>query len=289
VGNSAYILLSTLQIPPVTSSLLPSFRVHWLRPHACGPRSQGPAAVCLWQKGANEHGDHGQVGGHCCGGGTSRGYITSPGYQHSKTGLMGTSHDYMRHGVPYVRGIHCLLYWAGLHHDTCRHVLRVAATADSHQEPVKAPDALLHPLGTHPNAPTTCKSDTTNALCISSAPYPSSHPFCPLPPPPSYKYIVALDGQAAPTGTVARALFSGSLLLRQESPWQEFFYTGLRPYEHYVPLSYSAGDIVQQVGRQEPCVPVAQPPVCSASHRDLELVVPGWASPRDSGRPAPYA
>jgi hypothetical protein len=83
-------------------------------------------------------------------------------------------------------------------------------------------------------------------LCLTTAPL--------TPPPaclhrPSYKYIVALDGQAAPTGTVARALFSGSLLLRQESPWQEFFYTGLKAFEHYVPLSYDAGDIVKQVRR----------------------------------------
>ena len=74
-----------------------------------------------------------------------------------------------------------------------------------------------------------------------------AHPPLPLPR-SRYKYIIALDGQAAPANDVARALFSGSLLLRQESVYQELFYTDLEPYVHYIPVSYSAGDLIHQVG-----------------------------------------
>ena len=63
----------------------------------------------------------------------------------------------------------------------------------------------------------------------------------------SYKYNVILDGNAAPSQRMAALLQSGSTLLRQETPSIEFFYDDLKPYVHYVPLSFHGSDVLHKV------------------------------------------
>lgn len=62
-----------------------------------------------------------------------------------------------------------------------------------------------------------------------------------------YKYAVVCDGNAAPSSRLALFMQSESLLLKQESPSIEWFYDDLRPYEHYVPLSYLFGDLKNKI------------------------------------------
>jgi hypothetical protein len=42
-------------------------------------------------------------------------------------------------------------------------------------------------------------------------------------PPPRFKYIVAVDGFTAPTSRITHLLYSGSVIFKQESPFQEFW------------------------------------------------------------------
>lgn len=56
-----------------------------------------------------------------------------------------------------------------------------------------------------------------------------------------------IDGNTAPTSRIARLLYSGSAMLRQESPYTEFWYHSLKPYVHYIPLSFDGGDLLEKV------------------------------------------
>lgn len=46
---------------------------------------------------------------------------------------------------------------------------------------------------------------------------------------------------------MAVMLQSGSTLLRQETPSIEFYYDDLKPYVHYVPLSFHGSDVLHKV------------------------------------------
>lgn len=69
-----------------------------------------------------------------------------------------------------------------------------------------------------------------------------------------YKYVVMLDGNSAPSSRMVSYLQSRSLILKQESPFIEFFYPSLRPYFHYLPISRSIEDVGSIVdwARQQP-------------------------------------
>ena len=58
-----------------------------------------------------------------------------------------------------------------------------------------------------------------------------------------YKYAIMLDGNSAPSSRMLANLGSLSLIVKQESPFIEFFYPSLRAYYHYVPLSRSVEDV----------------------------------------------
>jgi hypothetical protein len=62
-----------------------------------------------------------------------------------------------------------------------------------------------------------------------------------------FKYILALDGNTAPSSRMVNAMFSGSAIMRQESPHAEFWYTKLVPYIHYIPVSYDGSDLLHKV------------------------------------------
>lgn len=58
-----------------------------------------------------------------------------------------------------------------------------------------------------------------------------------------YKYLLMVDGNSSPSSRMVTYLRSTSLMIKQESPYIEFFYPSLRPYYHYVPLSRSIEDV----------------------------------------------
>ena len=58
-----------------------------------------------------------------------------------------------------------------------------------------------------------------------------------------YKYALVLDGNSAPSSRMRHHLERASLILKQSSPFIEFFYSSLQPYVHYVPISRSLEDL----------------------------------------------
>jgi hypothetical protein len=61
----------------------------------------------------------------------------------------------------------------------------------------------------------------------------------------SYKYLISIDGAAAAWKRVATILASGSVLLLQ-SRWNQFFYPGLEPWLHCVPVKDDLSDLIQR-------------------------------------------
>jgi len=61
-----------------------------------------------------------------------------------------------------------------------------------------------------------------------------------------YKYIASIDGNGW-ASRFSSLLHSNSVVLKQQSPWFEFFYRALRPYEHYIPISASLEDVFDVV------------------------------------------
>eukprot|EP00889_Picochlorum_renovo_P003922 jgi/Picre1/30952/NNA_006311.t1 len=62
-----------------------------------------------------------------------------------------------------------------------------------------------------------------------------------------HKFAIVLDGNSAPSSRIRTHLESLSLMIKQESPFMEFFYTSLHAYTHYVPLSRSLQDVKEAV------------------------------------------
>jgi len=62
-----------------------------------------------------------------------------------------------------------------------------------------------------------------------------------------YKYAISVEGDSAPDRLYWQ-LFSGSVVLVPDGPWQVFAaHTLLRPYVHFVPLRYDLSDLVDKV------------------------------------------
>jgi hypothetical protein len=61
----------------------------------------------------------------------------------------------------------------------------------------------------------------------------------------AYKYLISLDGVAASWKRVATILWTGSVLLMQHR-WRQFFYPGLVPWEHYVPIAHDVSDLPER-------------------------------------------
>jgi hypothetical protein len=60
-----------------------------------------------------------------------------------------------------------------------------------------------------------------------------------------YKYLISLDGVAAAWKRVATILASGAVLLLHHR-WNQFFYPGLKPWIHYVPIKYDVSNLIEQ-------------------------------------------
>lgn len=68
-----------------------------------------------------------------------------------------------------------------------------------------------------------------------------------------YKYLLALDGNCFP-GSFQWQLGSGSVVIKQESPYLEWYYGGLMPHVHYLPTRADAQDVLavkQKIGPVE--------------------------------------
>ena len=61
----------------------------------------------------------------------------------------------------------------------------------------------------------------------------------------TYKYLISLDGAVAAWKRVPLILASGSVLLLQHR-WKQFFYPGLKPWLHYVPLKDDISDLLDK-------------------------------------------
>ncbi len=62
-----------------------------------------------------------------------------------------------------------------------------------------------------------------------------------------YKYLPVLDGYMCTFPGFQWRLLSGSLTLKQESDEIQYFYSALKPYEHYLPIRPDMSDLVEKI------------------------------------------
>jgi len=70
-------------------------------------------------------------------------------------------------------------------------------------------------------------------------------PYVPEPEFMAHKYAISADGAAAAWRRVPVILASGSVLLLQHE-WKQFFYPGMLPWEHYVPIRTDMSDLLEK-------------------------------------------
>jgi hypothetical protein len=61
----------------------------------------------------------------------------------------------------------------------------------------------------------------------------------------AYKYLISTDGVGAGWKRLPTILASGSVLLMQHR-WTQFFYPGLKPWVHYVPVDDDLSDLIER-------------------------------------------
>ncbi|KAE8627552.1 hypothetical protein XENTR_v10007045 [Xenopus tropicalis] len=62
----------------------------------------------------------------------------------------------------------------------------------------------------------------------------------------NYKYQVNVDGTVA-AYRFPYLMLGDSLVLKQDSPYYEHFYSGLKPWKHYVPFKRNLGDLLEKI------------------------------------------
>lgn len=62
----------------------------------------------------------------------------------------------------------------------------------------------------------------------------------------NYKYLIALDGKTAPSSFIWE-LFTGSLVLKADSQYTQWFYPGLIENVHYVSIRPTGGDLIKTI------------------------------------------
>eukprot|EP00698_Gefionella_okellyi_P004557 TRINITY_DN14177_c0_g1_i1.p1 TRINITY_DN14177_c0_g1~~TRINITY_DN14177_c0_g1_i1.p1 ORF type:complete len:389 (-),score=51.49 TRINITY_DN14177_c0_g1_i1:144-1310(-) len=62
-----------------------------------------------------------------------------------------------------------------------------------------------------------------------------------------YKLLILVDGNTAPSSRSLWSYASNSAVLRQESPFGEFFYSRLKPWTHFIPVKPDMSDVVEKV------------------------------------------
>jgi len=63
----------------------------------------------------------------------------------------------------------------------------------------------------------------------------------------AYRYQIALDGIHATNPGYAWRLLSGCLVFKQSSPYVQWFYEGLEPYVHFIPVERDLSDLLDKV------------------------------------------
>jgi hypothetical protein len=61
-----------------------------------------------------------------------------------------------------------------------------------------------------------------------------------------YKYILEMDGNACTWDATAWKLNSGSVLMKVESGWRQWFYDSFHPWIHYVPIADDFSDLQEK-------------------------------------------
>jgi hypothetical protein len=61
-----------------------------------------------------------------------------------------------------------------------------------------------------------------------------------------YRYLVDIDGNTNSWGFLAKLLM-GSCILKVESPFRQWYYDRLRPWEHYIPIRGDLSDLEERV------------------------------------------
>jgi hypothetical protein len=73
-----------------------------------------------------------------------------------------------------------------------------------------------------------------------------------------YKYILDIDGNSSTWDATAWKLNSGSVILKSESMWSQWFYEDYKPWVHYVPVAEDFSDIQEKYAwcesHQDECV-----------------------------------
>ncbi|MDJ0651884.1 MAG: glycosyl transferase family 90 [Simkaniaceae bacterium] len=62
-----------------------------------------------------------------------------------------------------------------------------------------------------------------------------------------YRYQIALDGEHATNPGYLWRLLSGCLVFKQESPYSQWFYAGLKPNVHFIPVNRNLSDLVNKI------------------------------------------
>ncbi len=64
---------------------------------------------------------------------------------------------------------------------------------------------------------------------------------------PRYKYLMDLDGTSASVPRLAVLLFSNSLVFKHSTDSYQWWYSEIKPYEHYIPVKNDLSDLLEQL------------------------------------------
>lgn len=67
----------------------------------------------------------------------------------------------------------------------------------------------------------------------------------------AYKYLIDIDGNASTYSRYFWILLSNSVPIKVVSHFSQWYYEGLVPFEHYVPVAYDCSDLIEQISWAE--------------------------------------
>lgn len=62
-----------------------------------------------------------------------------------------------------------------------------------------------------------------------------------------YKYQLYIDGNVSPYSASGWKFFTNSLVFKPDSPWIQWYYDALQPFEHYIPVKKDLTDLLEKV------------------------------------------
>lgn len=63
----------------------------------------------------------------------------------------------------------------------------------------------------------------------------------------NYKYQIFIDGNVSPYSASGWKFFTNSLIFKVDSPWLQWYFDALKPYEHYIPVKEDLADLIEQI------------------------------------------